>query len=113
MSYSAEDIVRLLNLAINLLGVAIVPFVIYLLKSSASKRTAETKELFDRIVQAEQRAEDIARRFGEGAKESAIEINKRLDRIENGTMERMVRLESKIDTHLQWHLMTIRENLKP
>lgn len=110
-SFDAESLIRFANLFVNLIGVAIVPFVIYLLKSSATKRSQENKDLFERIVLAERRAEDIARAFGEGAKDSAVEINKRLDRIENGTMERMVRLEAKIDTHLQWHLMQFKDKM--
>lgn len=64
-----------LSLAVNVVSAIILPFVILVLRRSISQREHEHQETL-----------------------------MRLDRIENGLIARIERVESKIDTHLAWHL---------
>ncbi len=102
-----EALVRLANLIVNLIGVAIVPFIIYVIKASTAKRAEENRAIMTRISDSDKKTELTAVKISLEARVQTDDIQKRLDRIENGTVERMIRLEAKIDTHLQWHLMQI------
>src|SRR6266446_3147167 len=99
--------VRIINLLVNVIGVAIVPFIIYLIRTGAAKRADENRAIMVRIGASEKKSEMTATKISLESRLQTDDIQRRLDRIENGTVERMIRLEAKIDTHLQWHLMQI------
>lgn len=100
-----EYSLTVVNLIINLIGVGIVPIVIIMIKASAARRSGEIQALVLKISEAEKEASDKAKEIAQLAEKQYADIQHRLDRIENGVLERMARLEAKLDTHLQWHLL--------
>ncbi len=78
-----------LNFGLNMLGAILVPIVLGLLAKQGRRRREEAAALAGLTKETRDVAE---------AAES------RLERIENGLVERIIRIETKLDAHLGWHL---------
>ena len=73
-------------LAVNIIGVLLMPALLFLVRGAGVRREKEYAALRQ---QTQDMHEDNVTRF---------------ERIENGLAERIARVEGKIDAHLGWHV---------
>lgn len=96
-----------LNFGLNILGVigvVLVPILLFVMNRMSENRLAAVSGLTKQIHDSETTAIAEAIRVEKSSTERAEDIIERLERIENGILARLTRLEEKVDQHLQWHI---------